>query len=62
MKSENILDANDDFFSSWVCFYLAVVFYRPGSPKISLAGSILGSIWGSMKVHEGSLNLGTVGQ
>ena len=24
MQSENILDANDDFFSSWVCFYLAV--------------------------------------
>ena len=38
------------------------VFYRPGSPKISLAGSILGSILGSMKVHEGSLNLGEVQQ
>ena len=32
-------------------------FYREGSPKISLTGSILGSIWGSMKVHEGSLSL-----
>ena len=21
MQSENILDANDDFFSSWVCFW-----------------------------------------
>ena len=24
MQSENILDANDDFFSFWVCFYLTV--------------------------------------
>ena len=38
------------------------VFYRQGSPKSSIAGSILESIWGSMKVHEGSLNLGEVQQ
>ena len=38
------------------------LFFGQGSPKISLAGSILGSIWGSMKVHEGSLNLGEVQQ
>ena len=37
-------------------------FQRQGSPNISLAGSVLGSICGSMKVHEGSLSLGEVQQ
>ena len=35
--------------------------FSQGSPKISLAGSILGSILGSMKVQEGPLSLGRVG-
>ena len=31
------------------------LFYQ-GSPEISLAGSNFGSIWGSMRVHEGPLS------
>ena len=37
------------------------LFYR-GSPGISLAGSIIGSLLGSMKVQEGPLSLGRVPQ
>ena len=37
-------------------------FDRQGSPNISLAGSILRAIWGSMKVPEVSLSLGEVQQ
>ena len=37
------------------------LFYQ-GSPEISLPGSIWGSILGSMKVQEGPLSLGRVGQ
>ena len=34
---------------------LAGLFYQ-GSPEINLTGSVLGSIWGSMKVKEGPLS------
>ena len=37
-------------------------FFNKGSPEISLAGSVLGSIWGSKKVKEGPSSPGRVSQ
>ena len=49
------------FISSAMMGHCRVLFYH-GSPEVSIAWYILGSIWGSVKVQEGPLSLGRVGQ
>ena len=60
------IDLKPSCILKFVCclqVYKKMINLDPGGPlidNISLTGSILGSIWGSMKVHEGSLSLGEV--
>ena len=61
-KFVRCLEVYEKKWSIWTKEWPWSVFYWQGSPKISLAGSTLGSIWASMKVHEGSLNFGEVQQ
>ena len=52
MAHSKFLQPNVRLTSNQAVFLsLSVVSDRQGSPDISLAGKILGSIWSSMKVH-----------
>ena len=60
-KFVRCLETHKFFLSVWAMLGPCRALFYQGSSEICLAGSIFGSIWGSMKVQEGPLSLGRVG-